>query len=152
MTADQFIALLDHVKPTRRGWMGKCPSHNDKSPSLSIHETDDRILLHCFASCQPEAIVRALGLELSDLFFDQDPDPVALRRHRARRAVERTEAERQKRKGHAFANASREAERLIASANGVDISNWSPQQLDAMIDLAADAYDLLETDNHAEVR
>ena len=152
MTADQFIALLDGVKPTRRGWMGKCPSHNDKSPSLSIHETDDRILLHCFASCQPEAIVRALSLELSDLFFDQNPDPAVLRQARRRRAAEQIEAERLKRRGHALANATREAERLIASVNGVDISTWSPQQLDAMIDLAADAYDLLEADNHAEGR
>ncbi len=143
MTTEAFLLRLDQVRPSSRGFMARCPAHDDKSPSLSIHETDDRVLAHCFAGCQPEAICRALGLELRDLFFDQDPDPVALRRHRARRAVERTEAERQKRMGHAIANATREAEKCIVSANGVDISSWSAQELDAAIDLIADAYSLL---------
>jgi len=30
----------------------------------------DRILVHCFAGCTPEAIVTALGLRLRDLFMD----------------------------------------------------------------------------------
>ncbi len=144
MTTEAFLLRLDQVRPSSRGFMARCPGHDVNSPYLSIHETDDRVLAHCFAGCQPEAICRALGLELRDLFFDQDPDPVALRRHRARRAVERTEAERQKRKGHAFANASREAERLIASASGIDIAGWGAQELEAAVDLIADAYDLLE--------
>ena len=152
MTTEPFLLRLDHVRQTPRGWTARCPGHPDKSPSLSVREADDRTLVHCFAGCQPEAICRALGLELRDLFFNQDPDPVALRRARARRAVERSEAERLKRRGHAIANATREAEKFIASANRVDISAWSPAQLDAMIDLVADAYDLLETDNHARVR
>ena len=45
-----------------------CPAHEDKSPSLSIAETDDRLLIHCFAGCHPNEIVAAVGLSLADLF------------------------------------------------------------------------------------
>ena len=139
MVTEDFLCQLDRVRQTPRGSMTRCPAHEDRSPSLSIREADDRILLHCFAGCTPQDIVGALGLELRDLFFNQNPDPALLRQARRRRAAEQIEAERQKRMGHAIASATREAEKFIASAKGVDISTWSPQQLDAMIDLAADA-------------
>ena len=45
-----------------------CPAHEDKSPSLSIRETEDRLLLHCFAGCDSNEIVAAVGLSLADLF------------------------------------------------------------------------------------
>ena len=45
-----------------------CPAHEDKSPSLSIAETDDRLLIHCFAGCRSNEIVAAVGLSLADLF------------------------------------------------------------------------------------
>ena len=34
-----------------------CPAHNDKSPSLSVRLTDQRILLNCHAGCVFKAIV-----------------------------------------------------------------------------------------------
>jgi hypothetical protein len=37
-----------------------CPAHEDKSPSLSIKDTGDKILLHCFAGCSFEEIVSVL--------------------------------------------------------------------------------------------
>ncbi len=152
MVTEDFLCQLDRVRRSSRGWTARCPAHDDRSPSLSVAEGEQSVLVHCFANCEPEAICRALGLELRDLFFNQNPDPAVLRQARRPRAAEQIEAERQKRMGHTIASATREAEKFIASANGVDISTWSPQQLDAMIDLAADAYDLLETDYHAEVR
>jgi hypothetical protein len=49
-----------------------CPVHVDRSPSLAIHTTDDgRILVHCFAGCSVESIVRVLGLGREALFPDQ---------------------------------------------------------------------------------
>ena len=149
----ESIAKALRGRRSGRGWVARCPAHDDRTPSLSIAEgCDGRPLLHCFAGCPPEAVCRALGLELRDLFFNQDPDPAALRQARRRRAAEQIEDERQKRTGHAIANATRDAEKFIASAHGVDITNWSPQELDTMIDLAADAYGLLETENDAEAR
>lgn len=51
--------------------MAQCPSHADGTESLSITEADDgsgKVLLHCFAGCEPAAVVAALKLELSDLY------------------------------------------------------------------------------------
>jgi hypothetical protein len=70
MTVDLLISKLDKVRPTGRGtWIACCPAHADKSPSLTIRETDDEIiLLHCFAGCSALEIVDAVGLEMADLF------------------------------------------------------------------------------------
>jgi hypothetical protein len=68
--ADALLARLEGVKRTGAGrWMAKCPAHEDRSASLSIRQTDDgRVLLHCFAGCVVDAVTRAAGLELADLF------------------------------------------------------------------------------------
>ena len=70
MNADDLLSRLDGVKHTGQGrWLAKCPSHDDKSPSLSIRELDDgRILLHCFAECSVHEVVNSINLELTDLF------------------------------------------------------------------------------------
>ena len=31
-------------------WYARCPAHDDRSPSLSVTDTGDRVLIHCFAS------------------------------------------------------------------------------------------------------
>ncbi|BCO30638.1 hypothetical protein TspCOW1_07410 [Thiohalobacter sp. COW1] len=49
-------------------WMACCPAHDDKSPSLSIRNTGDRVLVFCFAGCCPEDILTAVGLTWRDLF------------------------------------------------------------------------------------
>jgi hypothetical protein len=70
MSADLLLSKLDKVRRTGNGtWSACCPAHNDKSPSLSIRETDTgSILLHCFSGCTAHEIVAAVGMELSDLF------------------------------------------------------------------------------------
>ena len=61
--------------PTRRPkvgshrWTARCPAHEDRSPSLSIRNTDDgKILFHCFRGCAPDDILAALGLTWKDLY------------------------------------------------------------------------------------
>jgi hypothetical protein len=52
-------------------WKGvaQCPAHEDRSPSLSFAEgVDGRVVLYCFAGCEAEDVVRALGLAWADLF------------------------------------------------------------------------------------
>jgi hypothetical protein len=67
--ADKLLSRLDGVKQARQyHWIALCPSHDDFSPSLNIRETDDRLLVHCFAGCSAYEIVTAVGLDLSDLF------------------------------------------------------------------------------------
>jgi hypothetical protein len=48
------------------GWAARCPAHDDRSPSLSIHDTDDnKVLVHCHAGCDQECVIAALrGLGL----------------------------------------------------------------------------------------
>lgn len=67
---DNLFSRLDKVKRTGNGtYQACCPAHADKSPSLTIRETDDgTILLHCFAGCSAYEVVSAVGMELSDLF------------------------------------------------------------------------------------
>ena len=45
----------------RNQWMGKCPVHDDKHPSMAITLADDgRILVHCHAGCSQEALIAAM--------------------------------------------------------------------------------------------
>jgi len=49
--------------------MALCPAHDDHDPSLSVSEGDGgKVILHCFAGCELEAILDAAGLGWSDLF------------------------------------------------------------------------------------
>lgn len=66
---EKIVLRLDGVKRTGPGrFVAKCPSHNDKSPSLAVAEKEGRVLLHCFAGCEPADILAAVGLTFSDLF------------------------------------------------------------------------------------
>jgi len=72
MTIDQLLTCLDKARRTGDGkWLACCPAHQDKSPSLAIKQTDDgKILIHCFAGCEVDAIVSAVGLTLAALMPD----------------------------------------------------------------------------------
>lgn len=49
-------------------WSAQCPSHDDSDPSLSIRECEDgTILIHCFAGCTTEEVVKSIGWEMRDL-------------------------------------------------------------------------------------
>ncbi len=64
-----FLAQCEGVRSRADGWTARCPAHKDRSPSLSITAGDDgRVLLYCHAGCSTKAVVRALRLNLRDLF------------------------------------------------------------------------------------
>jgi hypothetical protein len=75
VTVEELLGLVERVKKVPGGWLACCPSHDDRSPSLSVAEKDGRILLHCHAGCTVEAILAALGREKRDLFTDQGAPP-----------------------------------------------------------------------------
>jgi hypothetical protein len=55
--------------PSGARWKARCPAHDDRTPSLSIATgKDGRVLLRCWAGCDTLAVLRALGLDWSDLF------------------------------------------------------------------------------------
>ncbi len=68
--ASRLLSRLDKVRefaPVR--WYACCPSHEDKSPSLTItHTSDGRVLIYCMVGCDASEIVAAVGLGLRDLF------------------------------------------------------------------------------------
>jgi hypothetical protein len=68
MSIELLLSRLDKVKRTPNGYMACCPAHDDKTPSLSIRETDGKILIHCWTGCSALEIVDAIGLTLNDLF------------------------------------------------------------------------------------
>jgi hypothetical protein len=67
---DRLLSRLERVQ--RRGadrWSARCPSHNDKGPSLSVRALPDGVvLLKCFSGCTAAEVLAAAGLSLSDLF------------------------------------------------------------------------------------
>jgi len=69
---DTLLARLDGARQigTDR-YVARCPAHEDRSPSLSIRITDDKLLVHCFSGCAPDDILAAAGLAWSDLFSDR---------------------------------------------------------------------------------
>ncbi|MFZ5540876.1 MAG: DNA primase [Pseudomonadota bacterium] len=76
-SGEALLAKLDGVQGKGPRWRAICPAHHSKhrTRSLSIYETGDgRLLVHCFAGCDVEAIMRAVGLEMSDLFPARAPD------------------------------------------------------------------------------
>jgi hypothetical protein len=43
------------------GWAARCPAHDDRTPSLSIHDGDNRkVLVRCHAGCDQERVIAAL--------------------------------------------------------------------------------------------
>ena len=69
MSLETLIDRLDGVKETGPGkYLSRCPSHDDRSPSLAISEGDDgRVLLHCFAGCETEDVLSVVGLTFADV-------------------------------------------------------------------------------------
>lgn len=68
--ASRLLERLDGVRVSGQGrWLARCPAHQDRRASLSILEKDDsRVLINCFACCEPGDVMGALGLTLADLF------------------------------------------------------------------------------------
>ena len=65
--------VLDRLEAVRRvgydRWMAKCPAHEDRRASLSVRALDDgRTLVHCFALCTAEEVLKAIGVDWSALF------------------------------------------------------------------------------------
>lgn len=90
---DLVVAKLHErgCKPKRSAtrtdqYTAKCPNpgghqRGDKRPSLSVGVgVDGRALVHCETGCDPDDVVRALGLSILDLFPDKEDDgPVRAR-------------------------------------------------------------------------
>jgi hypothetical protein len=77
MQLHEFINLLEAkgLKPRQLvngQWLVHCPAHDDAKPSLSVTESDGRILCKCFAGCGIDDICAALGITTKDLRTDDN--------------------------------------------------------------------------------
>lgn len=147
MSIDDLLAQLEGVRRTSRGYQSRCPGHDDKRPSLSVKEGDKGLLLKCWSGCSLEQIVAALGLTARDLFYDSDRPADEWRSDYRRRVQARQQREVVAYVDGLRADACREAERLIQSAHGLDVSGRSDEQLQEALDALADAYEVLEKES-----
>src|ERR1700732_4401787 len=74
MTAKQIAERL-RGRRSGTGWEAKCPAHEDEKPSVSITESDGRVLIFCHAGCTTESVLAAAGLEMRDLFLHSSTSP-----------------------------------------------------------------------------
>ena len=55
------LSGLDKFKRIKANeYVACCPAHDDRSPSLSITEASDKVLVHCFSGCSQEEVLDAL--------------------------------------------------------------------------------------------
>jgi hypothetical protein len=68
MTFSEFVDRFQ-VRRSGKGWLMRCPAHQDRKPSLSISEgREGCVLLKCQAGCDLDAVLAGLGIEKKDLF------------------------------------------------------------------------------------
>ena len=61
MNAGRISSGIPGVRKIAEGrWLACCPAHDDKNPSLSITQTSDKVLVHCFAGCEQRDVLQAL--------------------------------------------------------------------------------------------
>ena len=62
------LGKLEGVTPRAGSWMARCPAHEDGTASLSVKRgTEQPVILHCHAECEPGAILKAIGLTMADV-------------------------------------------------------------------------------------
>ncbi len=67
--AENLIQRLAKVRGRNGSWTAGCLAHNEKGPSLAVRELPDGlVLLHCFAGCETESVLAAVGMDMTDLF------------------------------------------------------------------------------------
>jgi len=63
ISAADLAQRLGGTEKSPGQFMARCPAHADKNPSLAISEQNGSILLHCFAGCRYENIIRQLSFK-----------------------------------------------------------------------------------------
>lgn len=71
MDIRQFLSMLrvSHGSPEHGEVTCRCPAHDDSTASLTVREGEGgKILVKCHAGCSTDAILSAMGLQMTDLF------------------------------------------------------------------------------------
>ena len=81
MTAEAIAKALGGRKASG-GWTARCPAHDDRTPSLSIRDGDDKkVLVRCHAGCDQERVIAALRGR--GLWAENGPRPLSRMARRA---------------------------------------------------------------------
>lgn len=86
-SAQPLLDRLDGVQKSGAGWRARCPACGGRSRKLVVTEASDRVLLHCFGSCEPIAVLQAVGLNWGDVMPPRHWPASPEERRRARRAI-----------------------------------------------------------------
>ena len=71
MTAADLAGLMGKHR-WRKGQKVRCPAHPDRDPSLSIRDGDKGVMVRCQSrGCNVEDICSAIGIRVSDLFYEK---------------------------------------------------------------------------------
>jgi len=70
---EPFLDLLDNVHKSGAEWRARCPVHEKATDGkdLAVREGDTAILVKCHAGCTTQTIVKTLGLDMFNLFYDE---------------------------------------------------------------------------------
>lgn len=81
MNTAELLSRLEKVQGGNNGqYSARCPAHDDRGPSLSIKDNGDgRLLLHCFAGCETEDVLAAIGLGFVDVMPERTDHRIAPR-------------------------------------------------------------------------
>ena len=74
----QTVVRLSSLDKFRRvgqdRYVACCPAHDDKNPSLSITQTPDKVLVHCFAGCSQQTVLSKLtDLQIWNHAYSENP-------------------------------------------------------------------------------
>jgi Bifunctional DNA primase/polymerase, N-terminal len=120
-------ALTDNGA-SRDGNNWQCPVHDDRTPSMTVTDAGDNVLIDCHAGCETEHIMEALGLEMAHLYDSN--------------LVQRTSSWEKKAPSSLLANPTR-SQRAPEARTGTDVGHrpagelarttdtWEPADLDA---------------------
>ena len=153
MTVEALLGMLSGVKRTAHGWTAKCPAHPDRNPSLRVKEGDLAILLWCWSGCDVNSICQALGISMSDLFYDAaDNDREKIRQRQSERRTREARKMKIELAGGFTIDTRREAEKFLGHCRGLDPSTLSSDKFDSIMDTVFDAMVvLMEEKTHAHV-
>ena len=70
MMIDQLLEQLEGVRREGRGYVARCPAHEDHDPSLGINPGREGWLINCLAGCNPYDIMAQVGLSIGTLFYN----------------------------------------------------------------------------------
>ncbi len=70
LTLDELASRFEAVRRSGEGFVARCPTHEDRTPSLSLGNGERGLVVKCFAGCATRDVVAAVGLAESDLFYE----------------------------------------------------------------------------------